>query len=69
MMLGGRQRRRHAAGKDKTDPSTLMKPLLTAMETIRIPISQEGEDVTLGIALGKNNEEKKKSEAKRTIGA
>ena len=68
-MLGGRQRRRHAAGEDKTDPSTLMKPLLTAMETIRLSLCKEGEDVTLDIALGKNDEEKEKSEAKGTIGA
>ena len=74
-----RQRRRHTAGQDKTDPDTLMEPLVEAMETVRISLKlggeekqeeqegQEGQEATLEIAVGKNPGEEE-FEANVTMG-
>ena len=49
-----KQRRRHTAGEDKTDPNTVMKPLVEAMETVRISIRQDGEEEQEQEALEKH---------------
>ena len=74
-MLQRRPRKRHPAGEDRTDPSSVMKPLVEAMQTLRIAISQKGEEekeetVALEIAAGKNAREREESEtnANGTLG-
>ena len=62
-MLRRRPRRRHPAGQDKTDPNNFMKPLVETMLTVRIAISQDGEE-----ELGKNAGEKEKSETSANNG-
>ena len=39
-----KQRRRHTAGEDNTDPDTVMEPLVKAMKTVRISVKQDGEE-------------------------
>ena len=57
-MFQRRPRRRHPAGEDRTDPDSVMKPLVVVMQTLRIDISQKRveekeETVASEIAAGK----------------
>ena len=63
---------RHVAGEDRTDPDTVMEPLVKVMETVRISLwgggkQEEEQESGLEIAVGKKPEERK-SEANATTG-
>ena len=71
-MWQSRQRRRHVAGEDRTDPDTVMEPLVKVMETVRISLwgggkQEEEHESNLEIAVGKKPGERG-SEANATMG-
>ena len=62
-----KQRRRHTAGEDNTDPDTVMEPLVKAMETVRISVKQDGEEEQEQEAVEKHPGEEE-SEVNVTMG-